>query len=213
MLLYPFPTQSRPAPPHPTGIAERASFHSHLGKPRSRLLTHLPDSLRQSRASEAMPEKVKRHLALKNTPVNAGRAKRCPIRQIAPRRNEPHPDAERAKRCSYPTKGPLHAEPFPKQPRNAGRPGFLLSDSAAIRHRRIARTSEGGNRGARWEQNGLLTRGAAAACAARYRRVGAADAQSGRGIRDEDGPPPPRVREPRAYQDDRARSCPSRPPR
>lgn len=110
-------------------------------------------------------------------------------------------------------RGPLHAEPFPKQPRNAGRPGFLLSDSAAIRHRRIARTSEGGNRGARWEQNGLLTRGAAAACAARYRRVGAADAQSGRGIRDEDGPPPPRVREPRAYQDDRARSYPSRPPR
>lgn len=70
-----------------------------------------------------------------------------------------------------------------------------------------------GNRGARWEQNGLLTRGAAAACAARYRRVGAADAQSGRGIRDEDGPPPPCVREPRAYQDDRARSYPSRPPR
>ena len=132
--------------------------------------------------------------------------------------NEPASDpctshAERAKRCSYPTKGPLHAEPFPKQPRPAGRPGFLLSDSAAIRHRRIARTSEGGNRGARWEQNGLLTRGAAAACAARYRRVGAADAQSGRGIRDEDGPPPPRAREPRAYQDDRARSCPSRPPR
>lgn len=132
--------------------------------------------------------------------------------------NEPASDpctshAERAKRCSYPTKGPLHAEPFHKQPRNAGRPGFLLSDSAAIRHRRIARTSEGGNRGARWEQNGLLTRGAAAVHAARYRRVGAADAQSGRGIRDEDGPPPPRVREPRAYQDDRARSCPSRPPR
>ena len=182
-----------------------------------------------------MPEKVKRHLAFKNTPVNAGRAKRCPIqlkshrhagyhllmpgeRSDARPHNEPASDpctshAERAKRCSYPTKGPLHAEPFHKQPRNAGRPGFLLSDSAAIRHRRIARTSEGGNRGARWEQNGLLTRGAAAACAARYRRVGAADAQSGRGIRDEDGPPPPRVREPRAYQDDRARSCPSRPPR
>ena len=190
MLLYPFPTQSRPAPPRPTGIAERASLHSHLGIPLKQIA---PIPARQSWSKPGERSDARPH-------------------------NEPASDpctshAERAKRCSYPTKGPLHAEPFHKQPRNAGRPGFLLSDSAAIRHRRIARTSEGGNRGARWERNGLLTRGAAAACAARYRRVGAAGAQSGRGIRDEDGPPPPRVREPRAYQDDRARSCPSRPPR
>ncbi len=143
---------------------------------------------------------------------HAGRAKRRPPPQRV-RLRPVHLPRRASEAMLVSDKGPLHAEPFHKQPRNAGRPGFLLSDSAAIRHRRIARTSEGGNRGARWEQSGLPTHGAAAACAARYRRVGAADAQSGRGIRDEDGPPPPRVREPRAYQDDRARSCPSRPPR
>ena len=59
MLLYPFPAQSRPAPPHPTGIAERASFHSHLGRPRSRLHPYLPDNPGQSRASESTPDTTK----------------------------------------------------------------------------------------------------------------------------------------------------------
>ena len=191
MLLYPFPAQSRPAPPRPTGIAERASLHSHLGKPRKQIAP-IPARQFWSKPGERSDARYDKK---------------------ATRRNEPHPDAERAKRRSTQARAPPILHTPPTNPQNAGRPGFLLSDSAAIRHRRIARTSDGGNRGARWEQNGLLTRGAAAACAARYRRVGAADAQSGRGIRDEDGPPPPRVREPRAYQDDRARSCPSRPPR
>ena len=59
MLLYPFPAQSRPAPPRPTGIAERASFHSHLRKPRSRLHPYLPDNPSQSRASETTPDTTK----------------------------------------------------------------------------------------------------------------------------------------------------------
>lgn len=167
MLLYPFPTQSRPAPPHPTGIAERASFHSHLENPGADC-THT-----------------------------------CQIILVK---------TGRAKRCSYPTKGPSMPTPSPSNPETQGAPVSterFRSNSAKPN----CEDQRRGNRGARWEQNGLLTRGAAAACAARYRRVGAADAQSGRGIRDEDGPPPPRVREPRAYQDDRARSCPSRPPR
>lgn len=129
--------------------------------------------------------------------------------------NEPASDpctshAERAKRCSYPTKGPSMSTPSTSNPETQGAPVSserFRSNSAKPN----CEDQRRGNRGARWEQNGLLTRGAAAACAARYRRVGAADAQNGRGIRGEDGPPPPRVREPRAYQDDQARSCPSRP--
>lgn len=181
-----------------------------------------------------MPEKIKRHLALKNTPVNAGRAKRCPIRQKAPHRNEPLPDAGRAKRCPPPQrarlrpvhlprraseamlvsdKGPPPCRPLPQAAPKRRAPRFPPERFRSNSAKPNCEDQRRGNRGARWEQNGLLTRGAAAACAARYRRVGAADAQSGRGIRDEDGPPPPRAREPRAYQDDRARSCPSRPPR
>lgn len=211
MLLYPFPTQSRPAPPHPTGIAERASFHTDLEKPRSRLHLHLPDNPGRSRASEATPEKARGTSRLRISRSMPGE------RSDARPHNEPASDpctshAERAKRCSYPTKGPSMQTPSPSNPETQGAPVSterFRSNSAKPN----CEDQRRGNRGARWEQNGLLTRGAAAACAARYRRVGAADAQSGRGIRDEDGPPPPRAREPRAYQDDRARSCPSRPPR
>ena len=212
MLLYPFPTQSRPAPPHPTGIAERASFHTDLEKPRSRLHLHLPDKTGQCRESEAMPEKVKRHLALKNTPVNAGQAKRYPPPQRA-RLRPVHLPRRASEAMLVSDKGPPPCRPLPQAAPKRRAPRFpperFRSNSASPN----CEDQRRGNRGARWEQNGLLTRGAAAACAARYRRVGAAGAQSGRGIRDEDGPPPPRVREPRAYQDDRAKSCPSRPPR
>lgn len=179
MLLYPFPAQSRPVPPRPTGIAERKADH---------------------RGCQGLMRPY------------AGRAKRCP----PPQRTRLRP-AHLPRRASEATlvsdKGPLHADPLPQPTRK--------TQSAPVTPERFRSNSakpncedqRRGNRGARWEQNGLLTRGAAAACAARYLRVGAAGAQSGRGIRDEDGPPPPRVREPRAYQDDRARSCPSRPPR
>lgn len=132
--------------------------------------------------------------------------------------NEPASDpctshAERAKRCSYPTKGPPPCRTLPQATPKRRAPRFPPERFRSNSAKPNCEDQRRGNRGARWEQNGLLTRGAAAACAARYRRVGAADAQNGRGIHDEDGPPPPRVREPRAYQDDRARSCPSRPPR
>ena len=187
MLLYPFPAQSRPAPPRPTGIAERASFHSHLEKPRSRLHPYLSDNPDQSRASEAMP---------------------APRTSSPPTRAPPTPSERSDARHKH---GPFpfftHPQPTRKTQGAPVSPERFRSNSAKPN----CEDQRRGNRGARWEQNGLLTRGAAAACAARYRRVGAADAQSGRGIRDEDGPPPPRVREPRAYQDDRARSCPSRP--
>ena len=81
MLLYPFPAQSRPAPPRPTGIAERASFHSHLGRTPKQIApiparqswskpgeqttpdtTKSPSPQRassQRRASEAMPAPAK----------------------------------------------------------------------------------------------------------------------------------------------------------
>lgn len=179
MLLYPFPAQSRPAPPRPTGIAERKADH---------------------RGCQGLMR------------PHAGRAKRCP-----PPHNEPASDprtshAERAKRRSTQARALpiLHTPPTTRKTQGAPVSSERFRSNSAKPNCEDQRR---GNRGARWEQNGLLTRGAAAACAARYRRVGAADAQSGRGIRDEDGPPPPCVREPRAYQDDRAKSCPSRPPR
>lgn len=211
MLLYPFPAQSRPAPPRPTGIAEHASFHSHLEKPRSRLHPYLPDNPGQSRASEAMPDTTKSS-SPQQASSHAGQAKRCPPPQRA--RLRPAHLPRRAREAPLVSdKGPPPCRPpSPTNPQTQGAPVSperFRSNSAKPN----CEDQRRGNRGARWEQNGLLTRGAAAACAARYRRVGAADAQSGRGIRDEDGPPPPRVREPRAYQDDRARSCPSRPPR
>lgn len=179
MLLYPFPAQSRPAPPPPTGIAEREADH---------------------RGCRGLMRPY------------AGRAKRCPPPQRA--RLRPAHLPRRASEATLASdKGPPPCRPpSPSNPETQGAPVSperFRSNSAKPN----CEDQRRGNRGARWEQNGLLTRGAAAACAARYRRVGAADAQSGRGIRDEDGPPPPRVREPRAYQDDRAKSCPSRPPR
>lgn len=212
MLLYPFPTQSRPAPPHPTGIAERAPFHSHLENPGADCTHTCQIILVKTGRAKRRPKRQRGTSRLRISRSKPGE------RSDARPHNEPASDpctshAERAKRCSYPTKGPLHAEPFHKQPAKRRAPRFpperFRSNSASPN----CEDQRRGNRGARWEQNGLLTRGAAAACAARYRRVGAADAQNGRGIHDEDGPPPPRVREPRAYQDDRARSCPSRPPR
>ena len=178
MLLYPFPAQSRPAPPRPTGIAERKADH---------------------RGCQGLKR------------PHAGRAKRCPPPQRA-RLRPAHLPRRASEAMLVSDKAPSMPPPFPKQPRMQGAPVTperFRSNSAKPN----CEDQRRGNRGARWEQNGLLTRGAAAACAARYRRVGAAGAQSGRGIRDEDGPPPPRVREPRAYQDDRAKSCPSRPPR
>lgn len=179
MLLYPFPAQSRPAPPRPTGIAERKADHRGC----QGLMRPTPGE-----RSDARPPQ---------------RARLRPAH--LPRR------ASEATLVS--DKGPPPCRPpSPTNPQTQGAPVSperFRSNSAKPN----CEDQRRGNRGARWEQNGLLTRGAAAACAARYRRVGAADAQSGRGIRDEDGPPPPRVREPRAYQDDRAISCPSRPPR
>ena len=168
MLLYPFPAQSRPAPPRPTGIAERASFHSHLGRT-PKQIAPIPARQSWSRPGERSDARI---------------------------RQRPPP-------CRPPSPSKPETQGAPVSPER------FRSNSAKPK----CEDQRRGNRGARWEQNGLLTRGAAAACAARYLRVGAAGAQSGRGIRDEDGPPPPRVREPRAYQDDRARSCPSRPPR
>lgn len=181
MLLYPFPAQSRPAPPRPTGIAEREADH---------------------RGCQGLMRPY------------AGRAKRCPPPQRA-RLRPAHLPRRASEATLVSDKGPLHADPLPQATPKRRAPRLPLSDSAAIRRSRIARTSEGETGAPDGSRTGylLLTRGAAAACAARYHRVGAADAQSGRGIRDEDGPPPPRVREPRAYQDDRAISCPSRPPR
>lgn len=179
MLLYPFPAQSRPAPPRPTGIAERKADH---------------------RGCQGLMR------------PHAGRAKRCPPPQRA-RLRPAHLPRRASEAMLVSDKGPPPCRPpSPSNPETQGAPVSperFRSNSAEPN----CEDQRRGNRGARWEQNGLLTRGAAAACAARYRRVGAADAQSGRGIRDEDGPPPPRVREPRAYQDDRAKSCPSRPPR
>ncbi len=179
MLLYPFPAQSRPAPPRPTGIAERKADH---------------------RGCQGLMR------------PHAGRAKRCPPPQRA-RLRPAHLPRRASEATLVSDKGPPPCRPpSPTNPQTQGAPVTperFRSNSAKPN----CEDQRRGNRGARWEQNGLLTRGAAAACAARYRRVGAAGAQSGRGIRDEDGPPPPRVREPRAYQDDRARSCPSRPPR
>lgn len=179
MLLYPFPAQSRPARPHPTGIAERKADH---------------------RGCQGLMRPY------------AGRAKRCPPPQRA-RLRPAHLPRRASEATLVSDKGPPPCRPpSPTNPQTQGAPVSperFRSNSAKPN----CEDQRRGNRGARWEQNGLLTRGAAAACAARYRRVGAADAQSGRGIRDEDGPPLPRVREPRAYQDDRARSCPSRPPR
>ena len=179
MLLYPFPAQSRPVPPRPTGIAERKADH---------------------RGCQGLMR------------PHAGRAKRCPPPQRA-RLRPAHLPRRASEATLVSDKGPPPCRPpSPSNPETQGAPVTperFRSNSAKPN----CEDQRRGNRGARWEQNGLLTRGAAAACAARYRRVGAAGAQSGRGIRDEDGPPPPRVREPRAYQDDRARSCPSRPPR
>lgn len=189
MLLYPFPAQSRPAPPRPTGIAERASFHSHLGRTPKQIA---PIPARQSWSKpgeQTTPDTTK-----SPSPQRASSQRRA---------SEAMPVSD---------KGPPCRPPSPSNPETQGAPVSperFRSNSAKPN----CEDQRRGNRGARWEQNGLLTRGAAAVCAARYRRVGAAGAQSGRGIRDEDGPPPPRVREPRAYQDDRARSCPSRPPR
>ena len=180
MLLYPFPAQSRPAPPRPTGIAERKADH---------------------RGCQGLMR------------PHAGRAKRCPpppTTSPPPTRAPPTPSERSDARIRQ--RAPPCRPPSPSNPETQGAPVTperFRSNSAKPN----CEDQRRGNRGARWEQNGLLTRGAAAARAARYRRVGAAGAQSGRGIRDEDGPPPPRVREPRAYQDDRARSCPSRPPR
>ena len=179
MLLYPFPAQSRPAPPRPTGIAERKADH---------------------RGCQGLMR------------PHAGRAKRCPPPQRT-RLRPAHFPRRASEAMLVSDKGPLHAAPpSPSNPETQGAPVSperFRSNSAKPN----CEDQRRGNRGARWEQNGLLTRGAAAVCAARYRRVGAAGAQSGRGIRDEDGPPPPRAQEPRAYQDDRAISCPSRPPR
>ena len=179
MLLYPFPAQSRPAPPRPTGIAERKADH---------------------RGCQGLMR------------PHAGRAKRCPPPQRA-RLRPAHLPRRASEATLVSDKGPPPCRPpSPTNPQTQGAPVSpeRFRSNAAKPNCEDQRR---GNRGARWEQNGLLTRGAAAACAARYRRVGGADAQSGHGIRDEDAPPPPRVREPRAYQDDRARSCPSRPPR
>lgn len=179
MLLYPFPAQSRPVPPRPTGIAERKADH---------------------RGCQGLMR------------PHAGRAKRCPPPTTSPPPTRAPPTPSKRSDARIRQRPPPCRPPSPSNPETQGAPVSperFRSNSAKPN----CEDQRRGNRGARWEQNGLLTRGAAAVCAARYRRVGAAGAQSGRGIRDEDGPPPPRVREPRAYQDDRARSCPSRPPR
>lgn len=189
MLLYPFPAQSRPAPPRPTGIAERAPLHSHLETPEADCTYTCQTIL-----------------------VKAGRAKRCPPPQRA-RLRPAHLPRRASEAMLVSDKGPPPCRTLPQATPKRRAPRFPPERFRSNSAKPNCEDQRRGNRGARWEQNGLLTRGAAAACAARYRRVGAADAQSGRGIRDEDGPPPPRVREPRAYQDDRARSYPSRPPR
>lgn len=159
-----------------------------------------------------MPDTAQKPSTRRISPVDVGRAKRCPPPQRAHLR--PVYPPRRAREAPLGTStGPYHSSHTPNQPAKRRAPRFPPERFRSNSAKPNCEDQRRGNRGARWEQNGLLTRGAAAACAARYRRVGAADAQSGRGIRDEDGPPPPRVREPRAYQDDRARSCPSRPPR
>ncbi len=179
MLLYPFPAQSRPAPPRPTGIAERKADH---------------------RGCQGLMRPTPGEQSVARPPQRA-------------RLRPAHLPRRASEAMLVSDKGPPPCRPpSPSNPETQGAPVSperFRSNSAKPN----CEDQRRGNRGARWEQNGLLTRGAAAACAARYRRVGAADAQNGRGIRDEDGPPPPRVREPRAYQDDRAKSCPSRPPR